>query len=330
VQLGRLPRLRLATLPTPLEEMPTLSAYLGGPRLLVKRDDMTGLAFGGNKVRKLEYLLGEAVDRGCDVVVTVGAAQSNHARATAAAARRLGLDAVLVLAGDESLERQGNLLLDTIFGADIRVVDTDDDYVLMGVVEDIARDLQRRGRAPYVIPPGGSAALGAAAYANAGLELLDQLNTRGIHADAIVHATGTGGTQAGLYTACRLMQTRMEIIGVSAGPSRDVATARVRSLVEDLCGLLGIDWRPHPDDIVVTDEYVGERYAVATPEGLDAIRLVARTEGLLLDPVYTGKAMAGLIDQVRRGRFRPDQSVVFWHTGGQPALFAYAAALGEG
>jgi D-cysteine desulfhydrase family pyridoxal phosphate-dependent enzyme len=330
VQLGRLPRLRLATLPTPLEEMPTLSAYLGGPRLLVKRDDMTGLAFGGNKVRKLEYLLGEAVDRGCDVVVTVGAAQSNHARATAAAARRLGLDAVLVLAGDEPLERQGNLLLDTIFGADIRVVDTDDDYVLMGVVEDIARDLQRRGRAPYVIPPGGSAALGAAAYANAGLELLDQLNTRGIHADAIVHATGTGGTQAGLYTACRLMQTRMEIIGVSAGPSRDVATARVRSLVEDLCGLLGIDWRPHPDDIVVTDEYVGERYAVATPEGLDAIRLVARTEGLLLDPVYTGKAMAGLIDQVRRGRFRPDQSVVFWHTGGQPALFAYAAALGEG
>ncbi|MCL6552395.1 MAG: D-cysteine desulfhydrase family protein [Firmicutes bacterium] len=330
MQLGRLPRLRLATLPTPLEEMPTLSAYLGGPRLLVKRDDMTGLAFGGNKVRKLEYLLGEAVDRGCDVVVTVGAAQSNHARATAAAARRLGLDAVLVLAGDEPLERQGNLLLDTIFGADIRVVDTDDDYVLMGVVEDIARDLQRRGRAPYVIPPGGSAALGAAAYANAGLELLDQLNTRGIHADAIVHATGTGGTQAGLYTACRLMQTRMEIIGVSAGPSRDVATARVRSLVEDLCGLLGIDWRPHPDDIVVTDEYVGERYAVATPEGLDAIRLVARTEGLLLDPVYTGKAMAGLIDQVRRGRFRPDQSVVFWHTGGQPALFAYAAALGEG
>jgi D-cysteine desulfhydrase family pyridoxal phosphate-dependent enzyme len=330
VQLGRLPRLRLATLPTPLEEMPTLSAYLGGPRLLVKRDDMTGLAFGGNKVRKLEYLLGEAVDRGCDVVVTVGAAQSNHARATAAAARRLGLDAVLVLAGDEPLERQGNLLLDTIFGADIRVVDTDDDYVLMGVVEDIARDLQRRGRAPYVIPPGGSAALGAAAYANAGLELLDQLNTRGIHADAIVHATGTGGTQAGLYTACRLMQTRMEIIGVSAGPSRDVATARVRSLVEDLCGLLGIDWRPHPDDIVVTDEYVGERYAVATPEGLDAIRLVARTEGLLLDPVYTGKAMAGLMDQVRRGRFRPDQSVVFWHTGGQPALFAYAAALGEG
>ncbi len=330
MQLGRLPRLRLATLPTPLEEMPTLSAYLGGPRLLVKRDDMTGLAFGGNKVRKLEYLLGEAVDRGCDVVVTVGAAQSNHARATAAAARRLGLDAVLVLAGDEPLERQGNLLLDTIFGADIRVVDTDDDYVLMGVVEDIARDLQRRGRAPYVIPPGGSAALGAAAYANAGLELLDQLNTRGIHADAIVHATGTGGTQAGLYTACRLMQTRMEIVGVSAGPSRDVATARVRSLVEELCGLLGIDWRPHPDDIVVTDEYVGERYAVATPEGLDAIRLVARTEGLLLDPVYTGKAMAGLIDQVRRGRFRPDQNVVFWHTGGQPALFAYATALGEG
>ena len=330
MQLGRLPRLKVAALPTPLEEAPSLSAYLGGPRLMIKRDDITGLAFGGNKVRKIEYLMGEAVDRGCDVVVTVGAVQSNHARVTAAAARRLGLDAVVVLNGDEPPQRQGNLLLDAILGAEIRIVNTDDEYVLMGVVEDIARDLQRKGRTPYIIPRGGATALGAAAYVNAGLELLDQLNTRGIRADAIVHASTSGGTQAGLYTAMKVTQSGIRIVGVSAGPPRESVTNRVWGLVEELTKLLGLDWRPHPDDIVVTDEYVGDRYGIPTPAGLDAIRLVARTEGILLDPVYTGKAMAGLIDMVRGGQFAPDQTVVFWHTGGQPAIFAYAGWLAEG
>jgi len=330
VQLGRLPRLKIAALPTPLEEAPSLSAYLGGPRIMFKRDDITGLAFGGNKVRKIEYLMGDAVDRGCDVVVTVGAVQSNHARVVAAAARRLGLDAVVVLHGEEPAQRQGNLLLDAIFGADIRVVNTDDDYLLMGVVEDVARDLRRQGRSPYVIPRGGATALGAAAFVNAGLELLDQLNGRGIRADAIVHASTSGGTQAGLYTAMKVTQSGIQVLGISAGPSREVVTSRVRGLTQDLITLLGLDWRPHPDDIVVTDEYVGEGYGVPTPACLDAIRLVARTEGILLDPVYTGKAMAGLIDMVRRGQFAADQTVIFWHTGGQPALFAYAGWLTEG
>ncbi len=330
MQLGRLPRLKIAALPTPLEEAPSLSAYLGGPRILFKRDDITGLAFGGNEVRKTEYLMGEAVDRGCDVVVTVGAVQSNHARVTAAAARRLGLDAIVVLSGDEPAHRQGNLLLDAIFGAEIRLVDTEDDYVLMGVVEDVARDLRRQGRNPYVIPRGGATPLGAAAFANAGLELLDQLNTRGIRADAIVHASTSGGTQAGLYTAMKVTQTGIRVCGVSAGPTRDVVTGRVRALVGDLVALLGLDWRPHPDDFVVTDEYVGERYGLPTPACLDAMRLVARTEGILLDPVYTGKAMAGMIDMVRHGEFAPEQTVVFWHTGGQPAVFAYAGWLSEG
>ncbi len=330
MQLGRLPRLKIATLPTPLEEAPSLSAYLGGPRIMFKRDDITGLAFGGNKVRKIEYLMGEAVDRGCDVVVTVGAVQSNHARVTAAAARRLGLDSVLVLHGEEPAQRQGNLLLDAIFGADIRIVNTDDEYVLMGVVEDVARDLRRQGRSPYVIPRGGATALGAAAFVNAGLELLDQLNGRGIRADAVVHASTSGGTQAGLYTAMKVTQSGIQVLGISAGPPREVVTSRVRGLTGDLITLLGLDWRPHPDDIVVTDEYVGERYGVPTPACLDAMRLVARTEGTLLDPVYTGKAMAGLIDLVRRGQFAADQTVIFWHTGGQPAIFAYAGWLTEG
>ncbi|MGQ0570831.1 MAG: D-cysteine desulfhydrase family protein [Armatimonadota bacterium] len=330
MQLGRLPRLKLAALPTPLEEAPSLSAYLGGPRIMFKRDDITGLAFGGNKVRKIEYLMGEAVDRGCDVVLTVGAVQSNHARVTAAAARRLGLDAIVVLHGEEPAQRQGNLLLDAIFGADIRLVNTDDDYVLMGVVEDIARDLRRQGRTPYTIPRGGATGLGAAAFVNAGLELLDQLNNRGIRADAVVHASTSGGTQAGLYTALKVTQSGINVMGVSAGPSRDVVTSRVKGLIQELISLMGLDWRPHPDDIVVTDEYVGERYGAPTPACLDAIRLAARTEGILLDPVYTGKAMAGLIDMVRRGQFAPDQTVIFWHTGGQPALFAYAGWLAQG
>lgn len=330
MQLGRLPRIKLGLLPTPLEEAPSLSAYLGGPRILIKRDDVTGLAFGGNKVRKAEYLMGEAVDRSCDVVITVGAVQSNHARTISAAARRLGLDAIVVLRGEEPQERQGNLLLDTILGADVRIINTDDTYVLMGVVEDVARDLRRQGRTPYVIPLGGSTPLGAAAFANAGLELLDQLNGRGIRADAIVHASGSGGTQAGLYTAMKVTQSGIRVQGVSVGPSREVLTGRVHGLAEELASLLRFDWKPHPDDIVVSDEYVGDRYAVPTPACLDAIRLVARTEGILLDPVYTGKAMAGLVDMVRRGQFGPDQTVVFWHTGGEPALFAYAGCLAEG
>lgn len=330
MQLGRLPRLKLAALPTPLEEAPSLSAFLGGPRIMFKRDDITGLAFGGNKVRKIEYLMGEAVDRGCDVVITVGAVQSNHARVAAAAARRLGLDALVVLQGQEPDQRQGNLLLDALFGADIRIVNTEDAYELMGVVEDVARDLRRQGRNPYVIPLGGSTALGAAAFVNAGLELLDQLNSRGIRADAIVHASGSGGTQAGLFTAMRVTQSGIRVVGVSVGASRDIVAGRVRGLADELAALLGLDWRPHPDDIVVTDEYVGEGYGQPTPACLDAIRLAARTEGILLDPVYTGKAMAGLIDMVRRRQFAPDQTVIFWHTGGQPALFAYAGWLSEG
>ncbi|MDR7545322.1 MAG: D-cysteine desulfhydrase family protein [Armatimonadota bacterium] len=330
MQLGRLPRLKLAALPTPLEEAPSLSAFLGGPRIMFKRDDITGLAFGGNKVRKIEYLMGEAVDRGCDVVITVGAVQSNHARVAAAAARRLGLDALVVLQGQEPDQRQGNLLLDALFGADIRIVNTEDAYELMGVVEDVARDLRRQGRNPYVIPLGGSTALGAAAFVNAGLELLDQLNGRGIRADAIVHASGSGGTQAGLHTAMKVTQSGIRVVGVSVGASRDIVAGRVRGLAGELALLLGLDWRPHPDDIVVTDEYVGEGYGQPTPACLDAIRLAARTEGILLDPVYTGKAMAGLIDMVRRRQFGPDQTVIFWHTGGQPALFAYAGWLSEG
>ncbi|MDR7452601.1 MAG: D-cysteine desulfhydrase family protein [Armatimonadota bacterium] len=330
MQIGNLPRIRLAHLPTPLEEAPRLTEFLGGPRIWVKRDDLTGLAIGGNKARKLEFLLGQARQSGCDVVITVGAVQSNHARMTAAAARRLGLDVVLVLNGEEPEVSQGNLLLDRIFGADVRIVQTDDDYVLMGVVDDLARHLRREGRRPYVIPRGGSNALGAAAYMAAALELLTQANQMGVRVDAIVHASTSGGTQAGLYTGTKVTESGVQVIGISAGPKKEVVAQRVLKIVEELTALLELRWRPHPDDILVYDDFVGERYGVPTPECLEAIRLAARTEGLLLDPVYTGKAMAGLRGLVARAQFRAGQNVVFWHTGGQPALFAHAAALQTG
>lgn len=327
MQLGNLPRLRLANLPTPLEEAPRLSEYLRGPRIWIKRDDLTGLAMGGSKARKLEFLLGQARQQGCDTIITVGAVQSNHARMTAAAARRLGFDIIVVLNGDPPEQAQGNLLLDYIFGAEVRIVQTDDDYILMGVVDDLARQLRRDGRRPFVIPRGGSNAFGAAGYLQASLEVLSQANTMGMHIDTIVHASTSGGTQSGLYTGTRLTESGVQVVGISAGPARDVVARRVLSIITDLAQLLELKWRPHPDDLVVYDEYVGERYGVPTPACLDAIRIVARTEGILLDPVYTGKGMAGLIGLIKQERLRPDQNVVFWHTGGQPAVFAHAAAL---
>lgn len=330
MQIGNLPRIRLAHLPTPLEEAPRLAEFLGGPRIWIKRDDLTGLALGGNKARKLEFLLGQARAQGCDVVITVGAVQSNHARMTAAAARRLGLDVVVVLNGEEPELYQGNLLLDRVLGADIRIVQTDDDYVLMGVVDDLARHLRKDGRRPYIIPRGGSNAFGAAAYMLAALELLTQATQLGFRVDAIVHASTSGGTQSGLYTGTKMTESGVQVVGISAGPKQEVVARRVLGIVEELAQMLELRWRPHPDDLIVYDDYVGERYGVPTPACLEAIRLAARTEGIILDPVYTGKAMAGLRALVAQEQFRPGQNVVFWHTGGQPALFAHAAALQEG
>lgn len=327
MQLGHLPRLPLALRPTPIHEASRLSAYLSGPRILIKRDDLTGLALGGNKARKLEFLLGDARARGADVIITVGAAQSNHARMTAAAARLFGWEAILVLTGEEPAELQGNLLLDRVLGAQVRLVNTDDEYVLMGVVADLARELTARGRRPYIIPRGGSTGLGAAAYLEAGLEAFGQLNTLGARADIIVHASTSGGTQTGLVTAAAWSRAGAKVVGISAGPPRDTVVGRVTGLAEDLGEVVGTTWTLRPEDVLVYDDYVGDGYGIPTPETIAAIKTTARTEGILLDPVYTGKAMAGLMDLVRREIITRGQTVLFWHTGGQPALFAHAAAL---
>jgi len=290
------------------------------------RDDLTGLAMGGNKVRKLEYHLGDALAQGCDVLVTSGAIQSNHCRVTAAAARRAGIDAVLVLRPGESETIQGNLLLDRLLGARVRIAPGPDPATMEATIQEELDALRREGHRPYLVPKGASTPLGAAAYLEAFWELLQQTTTRGIVVDAVVFCTGSGGTHAGLAAGAALSQCGTEVVGIGDGATRADLAPVVSALLDGLGAKLGIDLAVPPDAVVMYEEY-GGTYGVPTSACLDAIRLAARTEGLLLDPVYTGKAMAGLADLVRRGRWRDGQTVIFWHTGGQPALFAYAEAL---
>jgi len=327
-QLGGLPRTRLAPLPTPLEDAPRLARALtgagGGPRILIKRDDLTGLGMGGNKVRKLEYHLGEALAERCDVLVTTGAIQSNHCRVTAAAARRAGIDAVLVLRPGESEAVQGNLLLDRLLGARVRIAPRPD--AVEATINEELEALRAEGRRPYFVPKGASTPLGAAAYLEAFWELLHQTTARDEQVDAVVFCTGSGGTHAGLAAGAALFQCGVEVVGIGDGARRSELAPIVSALVRGMADRLGMDLAVPPDDIVIHEEY-GGTYGVPTDGCLDAIRLAARTEGLILDPVYTGKAMAGLADLVRRGRWGDGGTVVFWHTGGQPALFAYAEEL---
>ena len=321
-----LPRLRLAHLPTPLEEMPNLTQRLKGPRLLIKRDDQTGLATGGNKTRKLEYLMADALAQGADTVVTLGAAQSNHARQTAAAAAKLGLKALLLLRGEEPPLRNGNLLLDDLLGAEVRWMGPQRRLPperIAGVLE----ELKQAGQKPYLVPYGGSNEVGVLGYIQAMRELLDQLEESGLEADYLVAATSSGGTQVGLTLGAKIYGYGREIIGISVDLPREELLSDLVSLAQATVSRWGFDLSLDGDDFIVYDDYLGEGYGLLGPPEVEAIRLLARTEGILLDPVYTGRAMAGLIDLIRRGTFRPDEVVIFWHTGGTPALFAYAQEL---
>lgn len=327
--LDRMPRVRLAFLPTPLQPLPRLSAYLGGPALFVKRDDQTGLATGGNKARKLEYLLAQAIEAGADCVITAGSTQSNHARQTAAGAASLGLAAHLVLYAPDGVppaEPSGNVLLDYLLGAAIHWTQERAPYA-----ETIARveeSLRNAGHRPYVIPYGGSSAHGVLGYADAMRELAGQIEPRGWF-DAHVFASSSGGTQAGLllgaYLTGFLATTR--ILGISVDVPADRLAPRVGALARAGAQLLNLDWEPAPAQVLVNDRYCGAGYAVVTEQEREAIRLLARLEGILVDPVYTGRALAGLIDLVQGGEFRTGQRVLFWHTGGTAALSAFAGDL---
>ena len=324
--MKELARQPLAHLPTPLEAMPRLGAALGGPGLWVKRDDQTGLATGGNKTRKLEYLVADALETKADVLLTVGAAQSNHCRQTAAAAARAGLDCVLVLGGEAPPSKRwtGNLLLDDLLGAQIRWAGDGDP---LDALTHAAQTEQDAGRRPYVIPYGGSNAIGAAAYALAFQELWEQMVAQKLWFDRVIFASSSGGTQAGLVVGAKACGYTGQVLGISVDKTSGHLGETVAGLLAPTAMRLDLDLEWDRGDIRIDDRFRGGGYAVLTGAEREAIQLTARYEGLLLDPVYTGKALAGLIGLIRQGEIAPDEKILFWHTGGMPALFAYAMEL---
>lgn len=308
-------RVPLAHLPTPIEALPRLSRLLGGPQLFIKRDDLTGLGMGGNKTRKLEYLAADALAEGAKTLITTGAVQSNHCRQVAAAAAKLGLDCQLILAGNEPGKAQGNLLLDKLSGAQVfftTKANRDQELQLR------FQQAQRDGQKPYLIPYGGSNTIGALGYLNAMRELSEQK----LEPDWIVFATSSGGTQAGLILGAHLTGFKGKILGISIEHSSDPFSAQIADLANKTVDELGYDWSVTSREVLINDSYCQAGYGVLTSAEIEAVNLFARTEGILLDPVYTGRAAAGLLDLIRKGFFRPEEKVLLWHTGGTPALFA--------
>ncbi|MFN2274820.1 MAG: D-cysteine desulfhydrase family protein [Anaerolineales bacterium] len=314
-----LQKVDIAQLPTPLYPLPRLSAHLGGPELWIKRDDLTGLAFGGNKTRKLEYLVAEALNQGARTLITRGARQSNHCRQTAAAAAKFGLECILVLTGEPAPMTDGNLLLDHLLGAEIVWSEGDDpDQVLERTYE----RAEAEGREPSLIPYGGSNAIGASAYAFA----VQELAAQGPVFDRIVFPSSSGGTQAGMIAGVLMEGLNTRVTGISVDLRAEGLKARIAPLLEQITKKLGLNTHTQVE-IEVRDDYLGGGYGVLGDPERDAIERFARVEGVLVDPVYTGRAAAGMIDLIRRGQIKPKERVLFWHTGGTPALFAYSEEL---
>lgn len=331
MNLGRFPRVRFAHLPTPLEHMPNLSRHLGGPEIWIKRDDCTGMSTGGNKTRKLEFLMAEARDQGADIVLTQGATQSNHARQTAAFAARMGMACHILLEDrtgktDPDYATNGNVLLDSLHGATIARVPSNPD--MNGELMKVAERMKAEGRRPYAIPGGGSNPTGAIGYVNAAIELVTQANDLGLRIDHVVHATGSAGTQAGLVAGLCGIRSGVPLLGIGVRAPKDKQEENVYRLAlatAEKCGCPGAVKR---DDVVANCDYVGRGYGFPAADTIAAIELLARTEAVLLDPVYSGKGMAGLIDLCHKGFFKKGENVVFIHTGGAAGLFAYADDFG--
>lgn len=320
-------RQSLGFFPTPLIELTRLSTALNGPKIYMKRDDNTGLALGGNKTRKLEFIIGDALAKGADTIVTAGAAQSNHCRQTAAAAASLGLECHLVLGGHEPKQLQGNLLLDKIFGCHIHWAGSNrkgED------IPEIVEQLKKQGKKPYIVPYGGSSELGTFAFVEAFKELELQRQEEDISFTHIVFASSSGGTQAGLMLGNKIFNSPYQIVGINIdkGETDTVPFDQyIVSLANSTAALIGADYTFSETDLVLNSDYVGDGYGVIGALENEAIAITAQTEGILLDPVYTGRAMGGLLDMIRTGKIKKTDSVLFWHTGGAPALFAYASDL---
>ena len=332
MQLSRFPRVFLAHLPTPLERLDRLTRELNGPEIWIKRDDCTGLSTGGNKTRKLEFLMAEALEQGAETVITQGATQSNHARQTAAFAARLGMDCHILLedrtgSDDPNYNFNGNVLLDHLHGATTEKRPGGAD--MQAEMESVAEKLRVDGRKVYVIPGGGSNPTGALGYVNCAFELLGQANDRGLAVDHLVTATGSAGTHAGLVTGLKAMNARIPLLGFGVRAPKEKQEENVFNLAARTAEKLGCPGVVERGDVVADCDYVGSGYGVPREDTLEAIRMFAELEAILLDPVYTGKAAAGLIDYCRKGRFKKGEKLVFLHTGGAAALFGYDAVLNE-
>lgn len=330
MHLARYPRRFIAHLPTPLERMDRLSKELGGPEIWIKRDDCTGLSTGGNKTRKLEFLMAEAELEGVDVVITQGATQSNHARQTAAFAAKLGLQCHLLLedrtgSNNANYKNNGNVLLDHLHGA---TTETRPGGVDMNAeMEAVADKMRAEGKRVYTIPGGGSNPTGALGYVNCAYELLGQVNNSGTRIDHIVHATGSAGTQAGLITGLKATNANIPLLGIGVRAAKAKQEENVYNLAMKTAEKLGCPGVVSREDVVANTDYVGEGYGIPTAGGMEAIQMFAELESILLDPVYSAKGAAGLIDLIRKGHFNKDERVVFIHTGGAAALFGYDAAF---
>lgn len=324
-------RLHFSHLPTPLEPMDRLGRYLGGPHLFVKRDDCTGLATGGNSTRKLEFLMVDAIAAGADVVITRGPVQSNHARQTAAIASKLNMRCALALEdtaeGDDKLyPGSANVLLDRLYGADIYRFPGGWD--MESATRDLAKRYEARGKRPYIIPGGGSNSMGALGYVNCAFEIVSQLREQGLRIDRLVHATASGGTQAGLVVGFHLTEIKVPVLGISIEAPRLVQEQKVYGLVRETCGHLGLREPPPKSDVTVNADYIETLRGSPAVGVLAALTTVARYESILLDPVYTGKAMQGLIDLiVDKHQFRRDENILFLHSGGNVGLFGYVARV---
>jgi D-cysteine desulfhydrase family pyridoxal phosphate-dependent enzyme len=327
--IAHIDRVSIANIPSPIDRLDRLSNHLGGPQIHMKRDDYTGFALGGNKARKLEYLVADALKQGCDTLVTIGGVQSNHCRQTAAAAAKFGLSCHLVLTqgalDTDDFMNSGNVLLDRLTGCELHFVGNVQDKAaaLNAVCDQVAES----GGKPYAVPLGGSSALGSLGYVSAVAEMRDQTDLSQFK--AIVVTTGSAGTHAGLAAGLAAMEIGTAVIGFSCSGSAAVLQPKIAALVDEILALGGKTANTDPASIVINDGYIGPGYGHPTPGCIEAIRMCASLEGIYLDPVYTGKAMAGLIDQIRQGAFTADDKILFMHTGGSPALFGYRSALAD-
>lgn len=330
MDLEKFPRVKIAHLPTPLEPLPRFSKAIGGgPKLFIKRDDETGLATGGNKVRKLEFLLADAMEKGADVILTMGAPFSNHCRMTAAACSKLGLDCTLALTGEEPAQYVGNVFLSELFGADLRFfpptpTESASEF-RKRIFEEVTEDLVAEGRTPYVIPVGGATPLGELGYVLAVKEIQEQARELDVHFDHIAVCKGSGGTMAGLIVGANYYQLETTVMGFSDSPPSELFDANfVARLTNQIAELIELDFRVSPEDLSIYYEYAGTGYNIPTTECARVIKLMAQTEGILLEPVYTGKTMAGIVGLSEKGILTEENTVLFMHTGGLPGLFREA------